>query len=176
MYVSLRFFGASTSQVIGAHNEWLWMIMMAKWYSGTLGSKASWHLSHRWGKTPKNLTQETCPDQESNPGPLRDRRACYHLSHSGERVIHYFFTFQWYSAIWCRHYVLKMFAYKMPDVGTPFSSIHGSTHYLQMTKPQLYKLKHNNWASNKKWQSTNTPIATGILTLERKSLRIYAPT
>ena len=30
-----------------------------------------------------NLTQETCPDRGSNPGPLRDRRACYHLPHSG---------------------------------------------------------------------------------------------
>ena len=27
----------------------------------------------------KNLTQETCPDRRSNPGPLRDKRACYHL-------------------------------------------------------------------------------------------------
>ena len=26
----------------------------------------------------KNLTQETCPDRRSNPGPLRDRRACCH--------------------------------------------------------------------------------------------------
>ena len=34
-------------------------------------------------KLRKNLTQETCPDRESNPGPLRDRRACYHLLHSG---------------------------------------------------------------------------------------------
>ena len=32
---------------------------------------------------PKNLTQESCPDQGSNPGPLRDKRACYHLLHSG---------------------------------------------------------------------------------------------
>ena len=31
----------------------------------------------------KYLTQETCSDRGSNPGPLRDRRACYHLSHSG---------------------------------------------------------------------------------------------
>ena len=31
----------------------------------------------------KNLTQETCPDRGSNPGPLRDKRACYHLLHSG---------------------------------------------------------------------------------------------
>ena len=31
----------------------------------------------------KNLTQETCPDRGSNPGPLRDRRACYRLTHSG---------------------------------------------------------------------------------------------
>ena len=34
-------------------------------------------------KPRKNLTQETCPDRGSNPGPLRDRRACNHLSHSG---------------------------------------------------------------------------------------------
>ena len=34
-------------------------------------------------KLRKNLTQETCPDRGSNPGPLRDKRACYHLLHSG---------------------------------------------------------------------------------------------
>ena len=33
-------------------------------------------------KTQKNLTQETCPNRGSNPGPLRDKRACYHLFHS----------------------------------------------------------------------------------------------
>ena len=27
----------------------------------------------------KIFTQETCLDRESNPGPLRDRRACYRL-------------------------------------------------------------------------------------------------
>ena len=31
----------------------------------------------------KNLTKETCPDRGSNPGPLRDRRACYRPAHSG---------------------------------------------------------------------------------------------
>ena len=35
-------------------------------------------------KLRKNITQETCPDRGSNPGPLRDRRACYHLFHSGD--------------------------------------------------------------------------------------------
>ena len=30
-----------------------------------------------------NLTQETCLDRGSKPGPLHDRRACYRLSHSG---------------------------------------------------------------------------------------------
>ena len=40
------------------------------------GPKVSWHLSYRWGKTPKNPHQETCPDRGSNPGPLRDKRAC----------------------------------------------------------------------------------------------------
>ena len=34
-------------------------------------------------KPRKNLTQETCPNWGSNPGPLRDKRACYHLLHSG---------------------------------------------------------------------------------------------
>ena len=33
----------------------------------------------------KNLTQKTCPDRGSNPGPLRDRRACYLMTHSGGR-------------------------------------------------------------------------------------------
>ena len=31
----------------------------------------------------KNFTQETCPVRGTNPGPLRDKRACYHLLHSG---------------------------------------------------------------------------------------------
>ena len=34
-------------------------------------------------KTRKNLTQGTCPDRGSNPGPLRDRRTCYRLFDSG---------------------------------------------------------------------------------------------
>ena len=34
-------------------------------------------------KPRKNLTQETCPDRGSNPGPLSEKRACYHLLHSG---------------------------------------------------------------------------------------------
>ena len=37
-------------------------------------------------KPRKNFTQETCPDRGSNPGPLRDKRACYHLLHSGGRL------------------------------------------------------------------------------------------
>ena len=34
-------------------------------------------------KPRKNLPQETCPDRGSNPGPLRDRCACYRVTHSG---------------------------------------------------------------------------------------------
>ena len=34
-------------------------------------------------KPRKKLTQETCLDRESNPGPLRDKRSCYQLLHSG---------------------------------------------------------------------------------------------
>ena len=59
---------------------WLWRPNDIR---GPCGPKASWHLSYRWGKTPKKTTQETCPDRGSNPGPLRDRRACCRLLHSG---------------------------------------------------------------------------------------------
>ena len=38
---------------------WLWWPNDIR---GPRGPKASWHLSYRWGKTPKNLPQETCPD------------------------------------------------------------------------------------------------------------------
>ena len=68
----LKFKGASTSQVIGARNEWLWMIMMAKWYSGTMGPKASWHLSYRWGKTPK----KPHPGNLSRPGGIEPNQGC----------------------------------------------------------------------------------------------------
>ena len=37
-------------------------------------------------KLRKNLSQETCPDRGSNPGPLRDKRACYRLLHSGGQI------------------------------------------------------------------------------------------
>ena len=50
---------------------------------GPWGPKVSWHLSYRWGKPRKNLTQESSSDRGSNPGPLRDKRACYHLLHNG---------------------------------------------------------------------------------------------
>ena len=38
-------------------------------------------------KPRKNLNQETCPDLGSNPGPLSDRLAYYHMFHSGGRGI-----------------------------------------------------------------------------------------
>ena len=62
--------------------EYGMMMTTAKLYSGTLGPKVSSHLPYRWGKTPKNLTQETCPDRGLKPGPLRDKHACYHLLHA----------------------------------------------------------------------------------------------
>ena len=42
-------------------------------------------------KPRKNLTQETCPDRGSIPGPLRDRRACCRLANSGGLKIIYMF-------------------------------------------------------------------------------------
>ena len=83
MYVFiLEVLGRPTSQDTGAHNEWLWMIMMAKWHSGTFRPKASWHLSYRWGKTLKKPHPGNLSWPGIKPGPLHDRRACYHLSHS----------------------------------------------------------------------------------------------
>ena len=35
------------------------------------------------GKTPKKPHPGTCPDRGSNPGPLRDKRACYRLFRRG---------------------------------------------------------------------------------------------
>ena len=37
-------------------------------------------------KPRKSLTQGTCPDRGSNPGPLRDKRACYRLFHNGGHI------------------------------------------------------------------------------------------
>ena len=34
----------------------------------------------------KYLTQETYPDRGSNPGPLRDRLACYRLFYNGGQI------------------------------------------------------------------------------------------
>ena len=60
------------------------MITAAKWYSGTLwGLKFPDICLTGEEKPRKNLTQETCPDRGSNPDPLRDKRTCYHLLHSG---------------------------------------------------------------------------------------------
>ena len=78
------FKGASTSQVIGARNE----VMMDE-YDGQMifGDRVGLKLPDirltGEEKPRKNLTQETCPVRGSNPGPLRDKRACYHLFHSG---------------------------------------------------------------------------------------------
>ena len=38
-------------------------------------------------KPQKYLTHETCPDRESNPGPLYGRHACYRLAHSGGQML-----------------------------------------------------------------------------------------
>ena len=64
--------------------EYEMMITTAKLYSGTLeGLKFPDICLTGEEKPRKNLTQETCPDRGSNPGPLRDKRSCYHLLQSG---------------------------------------------------------------------------------------------
>ena len=87
LYCIFGFKGASTSKVIGARNE-----MMMDAYDGQMifgdlvGLKLPDIRLIGEEKTRKNLTQETCPDRGSHPGPLRDKRACYHLLHSGGRL------------------------------------------------------------------------------------------
>ena len=82
------FKGASTSKVIGAHNE-----MMMDDYGGQMifgdlvGLKLPDICLIGEEKPRKNLTQETCPDRRSNPGPMRDKHACYHLFHSGGPIV-----------------------------------------------------------------------------------------
>ena len=80
------FKGASTSKVIGARNE-----MMMDDYDGQMifgdlvGLKLPEIRLTGEKKTRKNLTPKTYPDRGSNPGPLRAKRACYHLFHSSGR-------------------------------------------------------------------------------------------
>ena len=67
-----------------------WWLRRPNDIRGSWGPKVSWLLSYSEEKPRKNLNQETCPDRGSNPGPLRDKRACYHLLHSGG-LEHYLF-------------------------------------------------------------------------------------
>ena len=83
----LGFKGTSTSKAIGARNE-----MMMDDYDGQMifGDLKLPDIRLTGEEKPrKNLAQETCPDRGSNPGLLRDKRACYHLFHSGGRDYSY---------------------------------------------------------------------------------------
>ena len=83
MYIG-GFRALSTSQVIGARNEMMMDDYDGQMMFGDLVGLRLPDISLTGEEKPrKNLTQETFPDQESNPGPLRDKRACYHLLHSG---------------------------------------------------------------------------------------------
>ena len=79
----LRFYGASTSQVIGACNEIMDDDDGQMIFGDLVGLKLPDIRLTDEEKPRKNLIQETCSVRGSNPGPLRDRRACYHLFHRG---------------------------------------------------------------------------------------------
>ena len=83
MYVCIfGFKGASTSKVIGAHNVMMMDDNDGQMIFGDLvGLKLPDIRLTGEEKPRKNRTQETCPARGSNPGPLRDKRACYHLFH-----------------------------------------------------------------------------------------------
>ena len=81
------FKGASTSKVIGARKEMMMDDYDGQMIFGDLGGPKLPDIRLTGEEKPrKNLTQETCPDRGSNPGPLRDKRACYHLFHCGGQV------------------------------------------------------------------------------------------
>ena len=79
------FKGASTSKVIGARNEMMMDDDGQMIFGDLVGLKLPDIRLTGEEKPRKNLTQETYLDRGSNPGPLRDKRACYHLFHSGGR-------------------------------------------------------------------------------------------
>ena len=85
MYVCIfGFKGASTCKVIGARNEMMMDDYDSQWYLGIDRAYVFLTFALQLRKNPeKNLTQETCPDRGSNPGPLHDKHTCYHLFHSG---------------------------------------------------------------------------------------------
>ena len=88
MYVcTVRIFGfkgVSTSQVIGTHNEMMMDDNDGQMIFEDLGGLKLPDICLTGEEKPrKNFTQETCPDRGLNPGPLHDKRACYHLLHSG---------------------------------------------------------------------------------------------
>ena len=83
LYCIFGFKGASTSKVIGARNEMMMDDYDGQMIFGDMGLKLPDIRLTGEEKPRKNLTQETCPDWGSNLGPLRDKRACYHLFHRG---------------------------------------------------------------------------------------------
>ena len=53
-----------------------------KWPTKKLVSQNATIILQIARKFTGTYTQETCADRGSNLGPLRDKRACYHLLHS----------------------------------------------------------------------------------------------
>ena len=80
----LEFTGASTSKVIGARNEMMMDDYDGQMIFGDLVGLKLPDIRLTGEKKPRKKPQpEICPDRVPNPGPLRDKRACYHLFHSG---------------------------------------------------------------------------------------------
>ena len=88
MYVCIfGFKGASTSKVIGARNEMMDDYVGQMIFGDLVGLKLPDIRLKGEEKPQENLTQKTCRNQGSNPGPLHDKRACSHLFNSGGLII-----------------------------------------------------------------------------------------
>ena len=77
---------------------------------------------------------------------------------------------------WCLYTNIKKSNVPISPLGTSFSSVHCSTHYLQMTKRQYINSSIGILNFKQKCKSINKHIATGIPRRWTNSLMNYAPT
>ena len=82
-FVKVSMMNRNITHVIGARNEMIDDFDGQIIFGNLMGLKLpDIRLTHE-EKPRKNFIHEICPDRGSNPGPLRDNRACYRLFHSG---------------------------------------------------------------------------------------------
>ena len=131
-------------------DEYGMMITTAKWYSGTLGGLKFPDICLTGEEKPrKNLTQETCPDRRSDPGPLRDKRACYHLLHSGGP---YYNIMDYFIIGYTDNGIISFRAYSLYCYPGSNITLFKYVRYIKKVviitssiRPHIYNYQDNNW-------------------------------